>query len=68
MKREWVDNILRQCRKQGTRFFFKQWGGVHKSKTGRLLDGRKLTDEFPEAVHNPIVTLNRSMHDAVVEA
>ena len=56
MKREWVLNILRQCREQRVKFFFKQWGGVHKSKTGRLLDGRTY-DEFPDAVKNPIADL-----------
>lgn len=46
MKREWVMGILRQCRAQGVRFFFKQWGGVHKKKAGRLLNGRTY-DEMP---------------------
>jgi hypothetical protein len=27
-------------------FFFKQWGGVNKSRTGRSLDGRHW-DEMP---------------------
>ena len=27
-------------------FFFKQWGGVQKSRAGRLLEGRTY-DEFP---------------------
>lgn len=40
MKREWVVSIRRQCRDHGIPFFFKQWGGVHKSRAGRLLDGR----------------------------
>lgn len=53
MQREWVIRILQQCREQGTRFFFKQWGGVHKSKAGRLLDGRTY-DEFPEAFEEPV--------------
>jgi protein gp37 len=48
MRREWVINIMQQCREQKVRFFFKQWGGVHKSRTGRLLDG-KTYDEFPDA-------------------
>jgi hypothetical protein len=29
-------------------FFFKQWGGVHKKKAGRVLDGR-VWDEYPAA-------------------
>lgn len=53
MRREWVVSIMQQCREQGVRFFFKQWGGVHKSRTGRLLDGRTY-DEFPEAVAYPL--------------
>lgn len=48
MRREWVVNILQQCRKQGVKFFFKQWGGVHKSRAGRVLDGRTY-DEFPDS-------------------
>jgi protein gp37 len=43
---EWVRSIRDQCRGQGVAFFFKQWGGVRKSKTGRLLDG-KTHDEYP---------------------
>jgi protein gp37 len=46
MRREWVVSIRRQCRQNGVPFFFKQWGGVHKSKAGRLLDGRTY-DEMP---------------------
>jgi protein gp37 len=47
MDRVWVERILKQCRKQCVSFFFKQWGGVQKSKTGRLLNGRTY-DEMPE--------------------
>jgi protein gp37 len=47
MKREWVVSIRRQCRAQRVPFFFKQWGGVRKARTGRLLDGRTY-DEYPE--------------------
>ena len=46
MRREWVVSIRRQCRQNGVPFFFKQWGGVRKSKAGRLLDGRTY-DEMP---------------------
>jgi protein gp37 len=47
MKAAWVRSIRRQCRAQGTAFFFKQWGGVRKDLTGRLLDGR-VYDEMPK--------------------
>ena len=46
MEAEWVKSIRRQCRKYGVAFFFKQWGGVRKDLTGRLLDGRTY-DEMP---------------------
>lgn len=38
---KWVRSIRDNCRKQKVPFFFKQWGGVQKSKTGRLLDRRE---------------------------
>ena len=37
---EWVLEIRDQCIAQKVPFFFKQWGGVRKHKTGRLLEGR----------------------------
>lgn len=46
MKREWVLSILEQCRALGIPFFFKQWGGTHKKRAGRLLNGRT-HDEYP---------------------
>ena len=36
MLEEWVDPIFDACRTSGTEFFFKQWGGVNKKKTGRV--------------------------------
>ena len=47
MKPEWVRSIRRQCKQSDVAFFFKQWGGVRKSETGRELDG-KTYSEFPE--------------------
>jgi protein gp37 len=48
MQRQWVTDIRRQCRAARVAFFFKQWGGVNKKKTGRMLDGRTY-DEMPAA-------------------
>lgn len=31
----WVDEIHESCRRFGTAFFFKQWGGTNKKATGR---------------------------------
>ncbi len=46
MQPEWVREIRDRCMDTRTPFFFKQWGGVNKKKTGRELDGRTW-DEFP---------------------
>ena len=46
MKQKWVESIFRQCREQDVPFFFKQWGGVQKHRTGRELFGRTF-DEMP---------------------
>jgi protein gp37 len=48
MQPEWVKNIQRQCEGSGVPFFFKQWGGVQKKRTGRRLGGRTY-DEMPAA-------------------
>ena len=52
MREEWVQDILKQCRTQGTSFYFKQWGGVDKRATGRRLRG-KLYEEWPQSESEP---------------
>jgi protein gp37 len=47
MKKEWVLNIRKQCIDDKVAFFFKQWGGTNKKKTGRLLNGR-LYNQMPK--------------------
>ncbi len=37
IKEDWVIDIKNQCDEAKTAFFFKQWGGKNKKKTGRLL-------------------------------
>lgn len=49
MKIEWVREVFRICRRYNVPFFFKQWGGVRKDLTGRLLRG-KTYDEMPSRV------------------
>lgn len=46
MKEIWVDEIFEQCKDSGTPFFFKQWGGTFKKKTGRIYRNQ-VWDEFP---------------------
>jgi len=53
MEEAWVLKIRRQCRAANVRFFFKQWGGVHKSEAGRLLRGRTY-DEMPARPAVPV--------------
>ena len=42
----WVREIRDHCTQARVAFFFKQWGGTFKSRTGRLLDGRTW-DQMP---------------------
>jgi protein gp37 len=46
MEGKWVTDIRDRCLKSRVPFFFKQWGGVRKKHTGRMLDGRTW-DEMP---------------------
>jgi protein gp37 len=50
MLEAWVDDIEAACRRSGTAFFFKQWGGVRKDVTGRTYRGQTF-DEMPSGVH-----------------
>lgn len=50
LEREWVVDVRDQCLKAKVPFFFKQWGGVQKKKTGRELDGRTW-DQMPANVN-----------------
>lgn len=46
MDKSWAVEIRDYCAKANVPFFFKQWGGVHKKKNGRRLEGRTW-DEMP---------------------
>ena len=43
----WVVGVRDRCLASRVPFFFKQWGGTNKKKTGRELEGRTW-DELPE--------------------
>jgi protein gp37 len=49
MSPDWVREIRDRCVERGVPFFFKQWGGVRKNRSGRVLDGRTW-DEMPHPV------------------
>jgi len=53
IEKEWVLSLRDQCRSANVAFFFKQWGGVHKKRAGRLLDGRTY-DDYPPTPHRPV--------------
>jgi protein gp37 len=53
MSADWVRRIRDRCEESGVPFFFKQWGGVRKKKTGRVLDGRTY-DELPPRMAIPV--------------
>lgn len=38
--KRWVINIRDQCLSANAPFFFKQWGGVRKKASGRILEGK----------------------------
>jgi len=49
MSVQWVRDIRNQCVSSDLPFFFKQWGGVNKRKSGRVLDGRTWDQMPPSA-------------------
>jgi protein gp37 len=64
MEPDWVRNIQRQCLKAEIAFFFKQWGGIRKSQTGRILDGMTFS-EFPkrQQIDPPSLQIRREKLD-----
>ena len=46
MRVPWVSDLRDKCLKLRIPFFFKQWGGPSKKRTGRILDGR-IFNEMP---------------------
>lgn len=57
IEKDWVLEIKNQCKKVDVPFFFKQWGGTNKKKTGRLLQGRTW-DQLPK---NARLSLNHQV-------
>lgn len=60
MQKEWVLSLRDQCEQAKVHFFFKQWGGVRKSKSGRELDGRTY-DGLPNRVELPVLESPRRL-------
>ena len=49
VREEWVAGLIRECRRQDVRVFFKQWGGIRPKSGGREIGGRTYS-EYPRAV------------------
>lgn len=49
MRPEWVEQLHQDCERQGVVFFFKQWGGPRKKRTGRIFKDRVWND-YPAVV------------------
>jgi protein gp37 len=45
--RNWILEIIEQCKKQNVPVFFKQWGGIRPKSNGREIDGHTY-DEYPQ--------------------
>jgi protein gp37 len=46
MQAQWATDVRDQCLDADVPFFFKQWGGTNRKKTGRILQGR-IWDDLP---------------------
>jgi protein gp37 len=57
---DWVRSIRDACIAQGVAFHFKQWGGVNKKATGRVLD-KRTWDDMPITTGDDCQSDNRSL-------
>ena len=67
MKKEWIKDIKKQCLVKNVPFFFKQWGGVNKKKSGRILDGQ-VWDEMPNMPIKGMTILEDIKHNNAIHA
>ncbi len=49
VKKEWIEEIIEQCKKQEVPVFFKQWGGFRPKSGGRTINRRKYS-EYPQMI------------------
>lgn len=59
IREEWVMQIRDNCKEANVPFFFKQWGGTFKKKTGRILEGRTW-DEMPVVLKQQLSGVHRN--------
>lgn len=61
VKKEWILDTIKQCKKQKVAVFFKQWGGFRPKSGGRTINGRTY-DQYPK-ISNIDNTLNEVEYD-----
>lgn len=59
VQKEWITEIIKQCKKQKVAVFFKQWGGIRPKSGGREINGRTY-DEYPRTRVKPTEKPQRS--------
>ena len=47
IQREWIQSLIKQCKRQKVKVFFKQWGGFRPKAGGRTINGRTYS-EYPK--------------------
>ena len=47
VEKEWIEDLIIQCKKQNIKVFFKQWGGFRPKAGGRIINGRTYS-EYPK--------------------
>jgi protein gp37 len=63
----WVSEIRDQCLDASVPFFFKQWGGRNKKKTGRILEGR-IWDQMPVPLDSMDASAFEPVHQLALDA
>ncbi|CAE6488062.1 DUF5131 family protein [Candidatus Nitrosotenuis uzonensis] len=56
VQKEWIMEIIEQCKKQKVAVFFKQWGGIRPKSGGREINGKTYSD-YPEFVKSDLSKL-----------
>lgn len=59
---DWVRDLRDQCTRCAVPFFFKQWGGTDRKKSGRILEGRTW-DQMPAS--SPTASLISQAHPSL---
>ena len=47
VEKKWIQNLIRQCKQQSVKVFFKQWGGFRPKSGGRIINGRTYS-QYPK--------------------